>query len=233
MWRTALIVCICAISMGDETPPPDVPQSPAGQEAFRRYEIAYVAARQSFYRAMIDADGRKIMDLDRAMKIAMNAGNLDEANRLKAANDATADTLNEHKLALADISSPQELMQPEAAQSFVIFAHERWKTTVTVQKGQRYRVTAHGQWSGGSDANKNRLVCGPEGMIIPDGDHQGEWEWFLEGRVKGKYPFAIGGSSEFVAQDDGPLDLQMRDWWIYDNDGMVDVQVQHIPIAGP
>jgi hypothetical protein len=233
MWRTALILCICAISLGDETSTSDVVQSPAGKEALRRYEVAYVAARQNYYRAMIDADEKKIEDLDRAMKIAMNAANLDEANRLKAAGDAAAGTLKEHKIALDDISSSQQIAQPDAARNFVIFAHERWKTTVTVQKGQRYRVTAHGQWSGGPDANKNKLVCGPEGMIMPDGDHQGEWVWFLEGRVNVKYPFAIGASSEFTAQEDGPLDMQMRDWWIYDNDGSIEVQVQHIPTAGP
>jgi hypothetical protein len=233
MWRIALILCICAISMGDETSQSDILQSPAGKEALRRYEVAYVAARQTFYHSMIDADAKKIADLDRAMKIAMNAANLDEANRLKAAGDAAADTLKEHKLALDDITSSQEIAQPEAAQTFAIFAHERWKTTVMVKKGQRYRVTAKGQWSGGPDANKNKIICGPEGILMPDGDHQGEWVWYLEGRVNRKYPFVIGAHNEFVAQEDGPLEMQMMDWWIYDNDGSVEAQVQHIPVAGP
>ena len=99
-----------------------------------------------------------------------------------------------------------------------IFAHERWKTTIMLKRGQHYRVTAHGQWSGGTDAGKNRLVCGPEGMIIPDGDHQGEWEWFLEGRVNGKYPFAIGARARIHCRGrratrsaDAPLvDLRQR-----------------------
>jgi hypothetical protein len=233
MWRSALIFCICAIAMADETPPSDLLQSPAGKEALRHYEVAYVSARQTYYRSMIEADQRKSDELDRAMKIAMNAGNLDEANRLKAAKDATADTLKEHKQALDDISSSQQIAQPEAPQTFAIFAHERWKTTVTVKKGQRYRVTARGQWSGGPDANKNRLVCGPAGMVMPDGDHQGDMVWFLEGRINRKYPFAIGANSEFVAQEDGPLDMQMMDWWIYDNDGSIEAQVEHIPTAGP
>jgi hypothetical protein len=232
MWRSALILCICAISIGDETPGSDLLQSLAGKEALRRYEVAYVAARQTYYRSMMDADAKKIADLDRAMKIALNAANLEEANRLKAAGDAAADVLKEHKLALEDVSS-QQIAQPQASQAYSIFAHERWKTTVIVQKGQRYRITAHGQWSGGTDMSKNRLVCGPEGMVVPDGDHQGDLVWFLEGRVNHKYPFAIGANCEFVAKEDGPLDMQMMNWWIYGADGVIEAQVQHIPVAGP
>lgn len=233
MWRTALILCIAAIAIGAEAPPADVLQLPAGQEALRRYETACLEARQAYYHSILDADQRKITDLDRALKIAMNLNNLDEANRVNAAKNAAADALKEHQLALNDLTSSQQITAPEPGRSFDVFAHERWKTTITVKRGQRYRVTAQGQWSGGVDANKNRLVCGPEGMVIPDGDHQGEWDWYLEGRVNGKYPFAIGASGEFVAQEDGPLDLQMHDWWIYDNDGSIKALVQHVPTAEP
>lgn len=73
-------------------------------------------------------------------------------------------------------------------------------------------MTATGQWSGGTDANKNRLVCGPEGMVLPDGDHQGNLEWYLEARVNHKYPFAVGSKCDFVAEEDGPLELEMADW---------------------
>ena len=61
---------------------------------------------------------------------------------------------------------------------------------------------------------------------MPDGDHQGDHQgdlvWFLEGRINRKYPFAIGANGEFVAQEDDPLDMQMMDLWIYDNDGSIE-----------
>jgi hypothetical protein len=233
MWRTALILFICAISLADEAPQSDLLQMSAGQEALRHYSLACLAARETFYRTVIDADQKKITDLDRAMKIAMNVGNLDEANRIKTAQEDAQDVLKQHKEALLQASESKQPTQPEAAQVFAIFAHERWKMTINVKKGERYRVTAAGQWSGGTDQNKNRLVCGPEGMVVPDGDHQGNIEWFLEGRVNHKYPFVIGAKSEFVADEDGPLEMQMRDWWIYDNDGSIVASVQHVPNAGP
>jgi hypothetical protein len=232
MWRTALILCLCTICLAEETHSSDALQMSAGQDALRRYNLAFIAARETFYRSMIDADQKKLTDLDRAMKIAMNTSNLDEANRVKKVKDAAADTLKEHKIALDDISASRDSARAEAPQNFSVFARERWKTTITVKRGQRYRVTAHGQWCGGPDANKNRIICGPEGITMPDGDHQGDQVWFLEGRINHKYPFAIGASSEFVAQEDGPLEMQMMDWWIYDNDGSIEVQVQHIPVAG-
>ena len=162
----------------------------------------------------------------------MNAENLDEANRIKATEGVAADSLKAHKLALQQVASLQPARPVQAAQTFSIFAHERWTMTIMVEKGKRYRVTASGHWSGGTDANKNRLVCGPEGMVVPDGDHQGDLCWYLEGRINHGYPFPIGASDEFVAQEDGPLEMQMMDWWIYDNDGSVDAQVQSISLTG-
>jgi hypothetical protein len=235
MWRTTLILCVCAIALGAEAPTsaPDDMQMVGGKEALHRYEAAYLAARQTYYNAMIDADQKKIMELDKLMKIAMSAGDLDEANRIKAAHDVATDMLNEHKQALQEAPSSSSPVQADARHTFAIFARERWKATVKVQKGQRYRVSARGQWSGGPDANKNKLQCGPEGFVMPDGDHQGDYVWYLEGRVNRKYPFVIGASGEFTAQEDGLLEMQMMDWWIYDNDGSIEAQVQHIPVGGP
>lgn len=233
MWRGTFVLLICAVALADDAAPSNGLQMSAGQEALRRYSLTCTVARETFYRTVIDADQKKIADLDRAMKIAMNVGNLDEANRIKAAQDDAQEVLKQHKEALLEASESAEPSQPEVAQVFAIFAHERWKMTINVKKGERYRVTATGQWSGGTDANKNRLVCGPQGMVVPDGDHQGNIEWFLEGRINHKYPFVIGAKCEFVADQDGPLEMQMRDWWIYDNDGSVEARVEHIPNVAP
>lgn len=135
MWRSALVFFICAVSLADEASPSDVLQMPVGQEALVRYGQASVAARETFYRTMIDADERKIADLDRAMKIAMNVANLDEANRIKAAQRDADDVLKQHKETLHEVETSTEPVQPEAPQSFPVFASERWKMTVAATKG--------------------------------------------------------------------------------------------------
>ncbi len=206
---------------------------PAGQDALLHYNQACLAARQSFYRTILDADQREIAELDRAMKIAMNVANLDEANRIKLLQQDANDTLKHHKEALLGLMNSSAVAQPEAAQTFVVFANLRWTMTVMLKKGERYRVTAQGQWSGGTDANKKTLVCGPDGMVLPDGDHQGNLEWYLEARVNHKYPFMVGSKCDFVAQEDGPLELEMADWWIYDNNGSVEATVQHLANSEP
>jgi hypothetical protein len=233
MWKVAFILLVCTVCFADDSTGSDSPQMPAGQDALLHYNQACLAARQTFYRTMVDADERQVEELDRAMKIAMNVGNLDEANRIKSLQQDANDTLKHHKQSLLELMNSSAAPGPEAAQTFTVFANQRWTMTVNVHRGERYRITATGQWSGGTDANKKVLICGPDGMVIPDGDHQGNMEWYVEGRVNHKYPFVVGSKCDFVAQEDGPLELEMADWWIYDNNGSVEATVQHLTNSEP
>jgi hypothetical protein len=239
MWRFGLLgLFLGTMAMAATTQPADEQvQSPAARDAVRHYYDGRVRARQIYLRSLIDADRIEIDELAKAMRLAMTNAELDEANRIQAAKDQAGLTFKEHAAELKQAFATTRPTMISWTKTFVIFASEKWQPTVDVKKGVRYRIFATGQWSGGFKAKDVRLLCGPDGMIVPmtgpEEEHGGEKAWYLEGRVGQSYPFVVGSFYEFVAKEDGPLELDMRHWWRWSGNGSLSVKIEALPDAGP
>jgi len=83
------------------TEPSGDPQSVDAREAITRHDAVLAETQNNCIQGLIDADRREILDLELAEHNAMQKFDLDEANRIKAAQDRARQTLGEHEAWLA------------------------------------------------------------------------------------------------------------------------------------
>jgi hypothetical protein len=242
---------VMASALMAQDKPTDVPQSLAAKEVITRHQAALVAAQQAYIQSLIQADLLELTDLDTAAKAAMQKYQLDEANRIKAEQDRADVTFNEHKnwvtqglpLATAHPSFPTTVPVPAPAplapsnsapaapvvlwtKTFEISARERWQTTLDVQQGQHYRITAAGKWV---HSPRPQDITGPDGAAV--GEDQLQWfragrAAYLEGRIRGGLPFGVGSFYELVPLHNGSLEMEMADNDYSDNSGSLQVRIE-------
>lgn len=75
---------------------PEPPTSPAAVAALKKYEAAVSKATDAYDRALLAADKQRITDLEAALKVAVNAKNLKESERIDAALAAAKAEAKEH-----------------------------------------------------------------------------------------------------------------------------------------
>lgn len=106
-----VVAVVLTATRGDEKPAEESPDSPqfklsSAVSAVTRYQKASKSAEAAYARALISAKKECISDLDAAMKHAMKAQDLEEANAIKAFRDRLqdeADDLSPKPAAPADI----------------------------------------------------------------------------------------------------------------------------------
>jgi len=91
LWRASIVVTCAIASLAAEEPAP--PRSPPVQKAERQYALTMEKIRQE----MLVADRKRVADLDAAIKIAVNAKDLKEAERIESLKDAAKATMEEHR----------------------------------------------------------------------------------------------------------------------------------------
>lgn len=112
---------------------------------------------------------------------------------------------------------------------------------VVLRKGERYRITAQGEWHAGgacgrtgpSGMGAHNMLCWPSPvfpMIVP-----GYTMSTLVAKIgRGGKPFAVGDSLEVEAAEDGPLYLRINDLRsTWDNDGIVTAKVALLRSLAP
>jgi hypothetical protein len=192
------------------------------------HDRAVERARKAYFQAVIEADRIETKELDDAVIDAMNNHLLDEANRVAAIKKSAEQSLERHLAESREVGSSDvkpAWLDVLWAKHFDVTARDGWQTTVDVQKGCIYRITATGTWT--TDFTKGDAGCGPDG-VIESGDKAGQRWMYLEGCVGSGLPFAIGAQHIFEAQEDGPLKMEMRDWYYPDNGGALQVTVEQI-----
>jgi hypothetical protein len=197
-----VLVLALGVLVAAEAP---APKSPAAVAAIQRSDAAIKRAEEQFRAAKTAALKQLAIDLRNAMSIATKAGNLDEANALKALLDQTQ----------IDIDATANAGK---AQRFTIRAERDWQDACEVTAGATLRVAAEGKWS----AVPGREPHGPEGVAQ---------QYHLEARVAEGVAFRVGANLEFVAAESGMLQFRMHDGKHGDNKGSVTVTL--IASSGP
>jgi hypothetical protein len=117
-----LIAIAAAVARADDSAlaPSQPPTSLPATQAISRHDDAVNAARQAYYRAISDADRKEIDDLDTALKAAMSAFDLDEANRIKAARTLAEQLLKQDSSAdkSADVGEAATVSNPGQSREF-------------------------------------------------------------------------------------------------------------------
>ncbi len=193
----AASVCIAA-----DTP---APKSPAATAAIKKAEVAITRAEEAFRQAKALALKQLVTDLKGAMANATKAGNLDEANAIKAKMDE----------AMGEVDA---LANAGKSHRFVIRADRPWQNTVDVRAANTLTIRAMGKWNPGPAHS----VYGPAGGTPPGQDAE---RFYLEGRIGNGNSFRVGESMTVTAEADGALQLQMFDSDHSDNGGEMRVVI--------
>jgi hypothetical protein len=189
---TAIIVLLlAAVSFGADAPQP---KSPAAVQAIAKSERAIKSAEDAFRAAKLASLKQLVQDLRGAIVAATKAGQLEEANAIKAAMDGAQGEID-------------ALVNAGKAHRFVVKAGREWTETIQVTEGQQVSIQIDGQWKFGHEA-KN--IGRPEGEA--DGKRFGPIA-----RVADGPSISVGAQSTLTADRDGIISLRL-DGGAWNND---------------
>ena len=97
-FRSALVIVLTLAAAGIAADAPaEAPKSPAAVAAARKHAASSSAARAAYLKALVEADGLLVTDLDAALATAMANKELPEANRINAAKVAAVAAQKAHQ----------------------------------------------------------------------------------------------------------------------------------------
>jgi hypothetical protein len=153
-------------------------------------------------KAVAEADAVRLRRYERALAAVTRAGDLRTANAIQARIDAMAT-----KPVIVTVQG----------------SSEAWTDAIEVRAGQRVKLTAEGQWCGGTQS-RARYTTGPAGMMNAA---EGRDLFYLEARIGDGEPIRINAGRTITARVSGMLRFRMHDLpgGYYNNDGMMTVTV--------
>lgn len=182
--HTLILAALCLVSL---TFAADPPRTKAGRSAIERYSAAKAKLDAEYQARFTGLQRQLAVDLRAAIKVATRNGDLEDAQAL------------------------QEYLDKLVGRTytFQIDAAKDWQPTIEVEKGQKIRVDAEGEWSGGV------AYAGPDGRV---------GSYYLEARI-GDQLFRVGRGADIDVHQDGTLEMRMHDDVFDDNEGAITVTV--------
>ena len=224
-WQRALVIAMVAtgllcvsqrLATTKAEDAPTVAQSPrsaAAAAALAKRDKSIEAARVAYWNAVAAASKAATPELEAALKVAMKASDLDEANRIKASIEQVK---ADQAAALGQVRS-KGLPDPRSV-TVRVPANVEWTKVGTVRRGEVLLIEADGRWS--IKKGDAAATTGPDGITWEGHAQLG----MLLGRVN-KTTFPVGVKTKYVVPEDGDLLLGAKDTQHSDNEGALEVTI--------